>query len=92
MINLQKVAKSTSASFRRRPESSIFNRFWTPASAGVTGTVTIYDAVNIDSGYVALLHPKRQPWHRTGIIIQDEGDRCASKTQKGGGQTPGARI
>jgi hypothetical protein len=28
--------KSPSASFRRKPESSLFSAFWTPAFAGVT--------------------------------------------------------
>ena len=30
--------KSHLASFRRKPESSLFNAFWTPASAGVTAS------------------------------------------------------
>jgi len=39
-VNFDETVKSQKnhlLSFRRRPESSYFNSFWTPAFAGVTG-------------------------------------------------------
>ena len=33
---------------RVREESSVFNRFWTPAFAGVTHLGTFYEFINID--------------------------------------------
>jgi hypothetical protein len=35
-------------SFRRKPESSYFNEFWTPAFAGVTHKETFYEITNFD--------------------------------------------
>jgi hypothetical protein len=35
------------ASFRRKPESSYFKAFWTPAFAGVTVLGAFYDFINI---------------------------------------------
>jgi hypothetical protein len=32
-------------SFRRKPESSYFKTFWTPASAGVTIGETFYETI-----------------------------------------------
>ena len=34
-------------SFRRKPESSIFRQFWTPAFAGVTGCGTFYEFIKL---------------------------------------------
>jgi hypothetical protein len=34
-------------SFRRKPESSHFKAFWTPAFAGVTVYLTFYEIINI---------------------------------------------
>jgi len=36
MMDSQKVEKYPFSSFRRKPEASHFNSFWTPAFAGVT--------------------------------------------------------
>jgi hypothetical protein len=36
MMISQKVKNPKNSSFRRTPESSKFNQFWTPAFAGVT--------------------------------------------------------
>jgi|SRR3989338_3159158 len=35
-MNIRTPLKTISSSFRRKPESSIFNKLWTPAFAGVT--------------------------------------------------------
>jgi hypothetical protein len=32
-------------SFRRKPESSYFKTFWTPAFAGVTSQLTFYETI-----------------------------------------------
>jgi len=37
-------------SFRRKPESSYFKQFWTPAFAGVTLLGTFYEIISIDKG------------------------------------------
>jgi len=36
-------------SFRRKPESSYFKTFWTPAFAGVTTIGTFYEIIKIDT-------------------------------------------
>jgi len=43
----QKVEIQKNLSFRRRPESSYFNKFWTPAFAGVTFQETFYETFKI---------------------------------------------
>ena len=47
MMVSQKVEKFSFPSFRRKPESSLSNRFWTPAFAGVTYFGTFYESVNV---------------------------------------------
>jgi hypothetical protein len=51
-INFDEFVKSKKQafpSFRRKPESSYFNMFWTPAFAGVTTQETFYETINFAS-------------------------------------------
>ena len=48
MMASQKVKNWLFPSFRRKPESSYFKVFWTPAFAGVTIQETFYEAINVD--------------------------------------------
>jgi len=43
-----KSRNSINLSFRRKPESSYFNIFWTPAFAGVTIQDPFYEIITID--------------------------------------------
>jgi hypothetical protein len=45
LTDSQKVRKRPYSSFRRKPESRDFEKFWTPAFAGVTAWETFYEAV-----------------------------------------------
>jgi hypothetical protein len=42
-----KNRKPGDSSFRRRPESSIVNKFWIPAEAGVMVRRAFYEAINV---------------------------------------------
>jgi hypothetical protein len=44
-MNSWKVKKQDFPSFRRKPESSYFKMFWTPAFAGVTTQGTFYETI-----------------------------------------------
>ena len=44
-----RIENSYRTSFRRKPESSYFNEFWTPAFAGVTVSETFYETVKYTS-------------------------------------------
>jgi hypothetical protein len=41
-----KAMRDSSSSFRRKPESSFFEAFWTPACAGVTGFGRFLDTLS----------------------------------------------
>ena len=47
-------ALTQSSSFRRKPESSLFEGLWTPAFAGVTGFRTFYEVFIVGLGYLHL--------------------------------------
>jgi len=51
----EKVKKRPDSSFRRKPESRDFKKFWTPAFAGVTASETFYEAVTLSCISLALL-------------------------------------
>jgi len=62
-MNSEKVEKHHFLSFRRKPESSLFNwlqNFWTPVFTGVT---TFYETIKID------VHVKRLFYMDLGILF-----------------------
>jgi len=58
-MNSQKTQIPLNSSFRRKPESSYFKMFWTPASAGVTLQETFYEAIKSISYQKRLAGPSR---------------------------------
>ena len=44
----QKVERQVFPSFRRKPESSYFKMFWTPAFAGVTTQETFCEFIRVE--------------------------------------------
>ena len=55
-------------SFRRKPESSLFEGLWTPAFAGVTGFRTFYEAVKDSfSNYLRSATKAMSQWANTAI-------------------------
>jgi|GEM_PF-4997226 len=49
-MSSQKFEKPRFSLFRRKPESSQFKGFWTPAFAGVTALRIFYETVNLVTG------------------------------------------
>jgi hypothetical protein len=61
---MKKVEFSPILSSRRRPGSSDFGYFWTPAFAGVTGFGTFYGFIKTEGGTKAIetkIQPKPLP-------------------------------
>jgi hypothetical protein len=63
-MNSEKVKNRSFMSFPRRRESSLFERFWTPAFAGVTAWRTFYVAVKEAKTNLDRIHPPppRELW------------------------------
>ena len=65
LINLQKAETQKNLSFRRKPESSYFTAFWTPAFAGETTQKTFYEIINV-SGTGFFRDAARKKWPLRG--------------------------
>jgi hypothetical protein len=64
------------SSFRRKPESSYFKMFWTPASAGVTIGGTFYEFINVSSTEEKNFYPQNIGiWKNVGAFPESRVSR-----------------
>jgi hypothetical protein len=69
----QKVEIQKNLSFRRKPESSYFDKFWTPAFAGVTFQETFSETISFRSLNFYSISPSRNQPLGIGFFHHEPG-------------------